>query len=62
MATYGRLGGFTIPEAGDDHVTSLTRSMVLKWACQLGYESCNTDAAAKFAEWQAKPDPDTENP
>jgi len=61
METYNRLGGFTIPE-DEGHVSSLTRSMVLKWACQLGFKNCNDDAAAKFDEWQAKPNPDDDNP
>jgi hypothetical protein len=55
------LGGFNIYD-NEDHVTSITRSMVLKWACQLNYVVCNTDAAAKFNEWQNTPNPDTENP
>jgi hypothetical protein len=61
MNTYNSLGGFAIPD-GEGHVTSITRSMVLKWACQLGYEVCNTAAAAEFTAWQNTPNPDTDNP
>jgi aminopeptidase N len=59
---YDSLGGFEIPEGGDDHLTSLTRSLVLNWACQLGHKNCNENAVGKFSDWKEKPNPDIDNP
>ncbi|XP_065336916.1 aminopeptidase Ey-like [Cloeon dipterum] len=60
--TYNSLGGFNIPEAGDAHVTSLTRAMVLNWACKLSQTECNNEASNLFKQWQTTEDPDLNNP
>ncbi|XP_059490156.1 uncharacterized protein LOC132205229 [Neocloeon triangulifer] len=60
--TYERLGGFNIPEGGDSHTQSLTRALILDWACRLKQGPCNLAAADQFKLWQSTLNPDKDNP
>lgn len=60
-AVYEDVGGVSVGE-DDAHMLSVKRSLVLRWACQLGHQTCNGDATVLFQLWKQEPYPDKVNP
>lgn len=45
----------------DELLTVSKRSLVLRWACQLGVTDCIVHANRQFESWRNSPDPDKNN-
>ncbi|XP_033214179.1 aminopeptidase N-like isoform X2 [Belonocnema kinseyi] len=45
----------------EDHITTLTRSMALRWVCGLGFENCTKEFEGPFNSWLASGGEKSEN-
>lgn len=57
---YTRLG--YQQNGSDPLLDKLHRINVLQWACGSNHKECVESAKTLFAEWEASPSPNTENP